>query len=74
MLNRGGRGVRSPADNLSRGQSVSRAETELELARKFYPAWQINWQPMERAYELARRLKKPIHVVSADGPFKDEAC
>ena len=49
-------------------------DAELRLARKFYSAWQINWQPLERAVELAKRLKKPIHVVSADGPFKDEAC
>ncbi len=67
-------GHRVVVDAINWNQSMSRAESELELARKFYPAWQINWQPMERAYELARRLKKPIHVVSADGPFKDEAC
>ncbi len=55
-------------------ESMSKANSELELARKFYAAWQIKWQPMEQAVDLARRLKKPIHVVSADGPFKDEAC
>ena len=52
-----------------------RLETALHnLAVQFYPAWNINWVSMEDALQMARRLNKPLHIVSADGPFKDEAC
>ena len=67
-------GHRAVADAIKWAERVSRAKVELELASNFYAAWQIQWQPLEQALNLARRLNKPIHVVSADGPFKDESC
>ncbi len=55
-------------------EAVSMDTTLHDLAVQFYPSWNINWVSMEDALQKARRLKKPLHIVSADGPFKDEAC
>ncbi len=54
--------------------SLGSKQAEHELALRFYPAWKIDWVPLEEALAKARHLKKPLHIVSAAGPFKDEAC
>lgn len=49
-------------------------EADQKLSLKFYPAWKIDWVPWQEALVKAQQLKKPLHIISADGPFKDEAC
>ena len=64
----------SVVDAIQWDERLSADKAELVLARKFYPAWKIDWQPIGKAHELAKLFNKPIHIVSADGPFKDESC
>jgi hypothetical protein len=60
--------------NAEWSEQVSGEELARRLARRFYRAWKIDWIEMHDALALAQRSKKPLHVVSADGPFKDESC
>ncbi len=67
-------GYSAVTDGVKWTASLGSEQVEHKLALRFYPAWQINWVPWEEALAKARRLKKPLHIVSANGPFKDEAC
>ena len=61
-------------DGIQWSASLDSKQSEHQLALRFYPAWKIDWVPWQGALERAQRLKKPLHIVSADGPFRDEAC
>ena len=54
--------------------SITDEEAKRILIQRFYRSEQINWVPPEQALEIARTQQKPIHVISIDGPFTDEAC
>ena len=54
--------------------AIPQEEAERILRQRFYKSEQINWVPPEQALEIARTQQKPIHVISIDGPFTDEAC
>ena len=64
----------SVTDEVQWSASLPTEQADQKLALRFYPAWKIDWVPWKEALAKARQLKKPLHVVSADGPFKDEAC
>ena len=54
--------------------SITHEEAKRILIQRFYRSEQINWVPPEHALEMAQTQQKPIHVISIDGPFTDEAC
>ncbi len=54
--------------------SITQEEAERILIQRFYKSERINWVPPEQALEIAQAQQKPIHVISIDGPFTDEAC
>lgn len=55
-------------------QSIPQEEAESILISHYYRFHRINWKTLEEAVELAPILRKPIHVVSLDGPLFDESC
>ena len=55
-------------------EAISLAEAEHILIRRFYKSQYINWVPVDAALEMARAERKPIHIVSTNGPLTDEAC
>ncbi len=55
-------------------QFISREEAESILILHYYRFHRVNWKTLEEAVELAPILRKPIHVVSLDGPLFDESC
>ena len=55
-------------------QAISQEEAESILISHYYRFHRINWRTLEEAVELAPILRKPIHVVSLDGPLFDESC
>ena len=67
-------GGSSATDEVKWSESLPINQADQKLALQFYPAWKIDWIPWNEALAKAQQLKKPLHVVSADGPFKDEAC
>ncbi len=54
--------------------SITDEEAKRILIQHFYRSEQINWVPPEQALEIAQTQQKPIHIISIDGPFTDEAC
>ena len=54
--------------------SITEEAAERILIQRFYKSEQINWVPPEKALEIAQTQQQPIHVISIDGPFTDEAC
>lgn len=54
--------------------SITQEEAQRTLALRFYEFQQINWVSLEKALELAPVEKKPVHVISVDGPLADESC
>lgn len=54
--------------------SIKPEEAERILIQRFYKSQQINWVPFEEAAEISQAQQKPIHAISVDGPFADEAC
>ena len=55
-------------------ESITQEEVERILVSHFYKFQKINWVTLEEALELAPVQRKPIHVISIDGPLFDEAC
>lgn len=55
-------------------ESISQDEANKKLMRCFYKFEEINWVSFEEAIDLAKTQQKPIHVISIDGPLKDESC
>jgi len=53
---------------------ISQEEAQKKLMRCFYKFEKINWVSFEEAIEMAKTQYKPIHVISIDGPLKDESC
>lgn len=54
--------------------SITQEAAKHKLIRQFYKSQQINWVTMDEALEIAQTLRKPIHVVSVNGPLDDESC
>ena len=54
--------------------SISQEEAERLLILQFYESQRINWVSLEEALETVAAQRKPIYVVSLDGPLTDEAC
>ena len=54
--------------------SITQAEAERKLSSHFYKFQKINWVSLEEALGMAPAQRKPIHVISIDGPLFDEAC
>ena len=67
-----GNNVEVDSQNWAASLNVEHARHRLAL--RFYPAWQIDWVPWKEALAKSQKQNKPLHVVSAAGPFKDEAC
>lgn len=55
-------------------ESISKKDANKKLIRCFYKFEEINWVSFDEAIELAKTQQKPIHVISIDGPLKDESC
>ena len=55
-------------------ESISQDEANKKLMRCFYKFEEINWVSFDEAVESATTRQKPIHVISIDGPLKDESC
>ncbi len=55
-------------------ESISQDEANKKLMRCFYKFEEINWVSFDEAIESAVTQQKPIHVISIDGPLKDESC
>lgn len=55
-------------------ESISQDEINKKLMRCFYKFEEINWVSFDEAIESAVTQQKPIHVISIDGPLKDESC
>ena len=53
---------------------ITHEETECKLALCFYNSVQINWVSPFQAVKLAENQGKLIHVISIDGPLRDESC
>lgn len=53
---------------------ISQEEAVRTLNQQFYKSEQINWTSPYQAVEMAEDQVKLIHVISVDGPLKDEAC
>ena len=53
---------------------ITQLEAERSLILRFYKSQQINWVSLEEALEMAPAQRKPIHVLSIDGPLADESC
>lgn len=53
---------------------ITQEKAEHILLQKFYKSHQIEWLPFDKTYEIAQAERKPIHVLSIDGPLDDEAC
>ena len=49
-------------------------EARAALERRFYPAAEIEWLPLEEALAAARRTGRPLHVIALFGSFLDESC
>ena len=54
--------------------SITQEEAERALSSRFYKFQKINWVSLEEALEMAPAQRKPIHVISVDGPLFDEGC
>ena len=54
--------------------SITQEEAESALSSRFYKFQKINWVSLEEALEMAPAQRKPIHVISVDGPLFDEGC
>ncbi len=61
-------------DDIDYTQFISQEEAEGILISHHYKFHKINWKTLEEAVELGPALRKPIHVVSLDGPLFDESC
>ncbi len=55
-------------------ESITQEEAERKLILRFYKSQRINWVSLEEALEMAPAQQKPVHVISIDGPLKDESC
>ncbi len=55
-------------------ESITQEAAERVLILRFYRSQQINWVSLEEALETAPAQRKPVHVVSIDGPLADESC
>ena len=53
---------------------ITHEEAECKLVLCFYKSEQINWVSPFEAAKLAEDQGKLIHVVSIDGPLRDESC
>lgn len=53
---------------------ITHEEAECKLALCFYKSEQINWISPFEASKLAEDQGKLIHVISIDGPLRDESC
>ena len=61
-------------DQIKFTESISLEEAKNKLVHCFYKSQQINWVSLGEALEMAPAHKKPIHVISIDGPLFDESC
>lgn len=55
-------------------ESITKDEAERALKLRFYKSEQINWISPFQAVKLAEDQGKLIHVISIDGPLRDESC
>ena len=55
-------------------ESITQEVAERQLIMRFYKSQQIKWVSLEEALEMAPAQRKPVHVVSIDGPLADESC
>lgn len=62
------------ARNIDYSEAITQKEAERLLSLCFYKSEQINWVSPFEAIELSEEHTKLIHVISIDGPLKDESC
>lgn len=55
-------------------EEITQEAAERTLALCFYKSEQINWVSPFRAIEMAEEQFKLMHIISIDGPLKDESC
>ncbi len=55
-------------------ETITQAEAERLLIQQFYKSQRINWVSLEEALQMTQAQRKPVHVISLDGPLADEAC
>ena len=61
------------ADDGDRG-GLSLAAAEASLARRFYPAAELEWLELPAALAKSRASGKPLHVLTMFGSLFDESC
>ena len=67
-------GIQNILEDIEFTESISQDVAQKKLMRCFYKFEEINWVSFEEAIELATTQQQPIHVISIDGPLKDESC
>ena len=55
-------------------EEITQETAERTLTLCFYKSEQINWVSPFKAIELSEDQVKLIHIISTDGPLKDESC
>ena len=55
-------------------KSITQETADRKLIRCFYKSQRISWVSLDKGLEMAKKMQKPIHAISIDGPFADEAC
>jgi len=66
--------IQETPPNIKFVESITQEEVKRKLLLRFYKSQQINWVSLEEALEMAPAQRKPVHVVSIDGPLADESC
>lgn len=67
-------GIEDVAKNINFEETISKEKAERMLSLRFYKSEQINWVSPFNAIDIAEKQSKLMHVISIDGPLKDESC
>ena len=67
-------GIEDIAKSTNFAESITQEEAERALSMRFYKSEQINWVSPFCAIDKAEEQSKLMHVISIDGPLKDESC
>lgn len=67
-------GTQYVVNNTEFTEYITHEEAACKLALCFYKSEQINWVSPFQAVKLAEEQGKLIHVISIDGPLRDESC